>query len=130
MSEWPAKCGKRKPGALVIFEHLADNNEEKELVESGNGILLWANSNGNCSEAAMGYNDSGKSDFTWASYTARTWNKAAAVGYMESHDEERIAYKCITYGNSQSGYSIKDSTTAYKRAALTAALFIPIPGPK
>jgi 1,4-alpha-glucan branching enzyme len=121
---------KRKPGALVIFEHLADNNEEKELVESGNGILLWANSNGNCSEAAMGYNDSGKSDFTWASYTARTWNKAAAVGYMESHDEERIAYKCITYGNSQGGYSTKDSTTAYKRAALTAALFIPIPGPK
>ncbi|MCK9640103.1 MAG: alpha-amylase family glycosyl hydrolase [Prolixibacteraceae bacterium] len=121
---------KRKPGALVIFEHLSDNNEEKELVESGNGILLWANSNGNCSEAAMGYNDSGKSDFTWASYTARTWNKAAAVGYMESHDEERIAYKCITFGNTQSGYSIKDSTTAYRRAALTAALFMPIPGPK
>jgi 1,4-alpha-glucan branching enzyme len=121
---------KRKPGALVIFEHLADNSEEKELVESGNGILLWANSNGNCSEAAMGYNDLGKSDFSWASYVARNWNKAAAVGYMESHDEERIANKCITFGNSAGSYTTKDSTTAYKRAALTAALFIPIPGPK
>lgn len=121
---------KRKPGALVIFEHLADNSEEKELIESGNGILLWANSNGNCTEAAMGYHDSGKSDFSWASYAARTWNKAAAVGYMESHDEERMAYKCITYGNAAGSYSIKDSTTAYKRAALTAALFMPIPGPK
>ena len=121
---------KRKPGALVIFEHLSDNPEEKELAESGKGILLWANSNGNSSEAAMGYNDSGKSDLTWASYTARTWSKSAAVGYMESHDEERIAYKCIIYGNALGAYSVKDSATAYKRAALTAALFIPIPGPK
>jgi 1,4-alpha-glucan branching enzyme len=121
---------KRKPGALIIFEHLSDNSEEKELVESGNGILLWANSSGNCGEAAMGYNENGKSDFSWASYTARSWNKAAAVGYMESHDEERMAYKCVTYGNSSGSYSIKDSTTAYKRAALTAALFLPIPGPK
>ncbi len=121
---------KRKPGALVIFEHLSDNSEEKELVESGNGILLWANSNSNCSEAAMGYNDGAKSDFNWASYKQRNWNKAAAVGYMESHDEERIAYRCITYGNASGNYTTKDSTTAYKRAALTAALFLPIPGPK
>jgi len=78
----------------------------------------------------MGYNDSGKSDLSWASYTARNWNKAAAVGYMESHDEERIAYKCIAFGNALGSYSAKDSTTAYKRAALTAALFMPIPGPK
>ncbi len=125
-----AQVRKRKPGALVIFEHLSDNPEEKELAESGNGILLWANSNNNCSEAAMGYNDSGKSDLSWASYTARNWNKAAAVGYMESHDEERIAYKCIAFGNASGSYSTKDSTTAYKRAALTAALFMPVPGPK
>ncbi|MCE1199231.1 MAG: alpha-amylase, partial [Marinilabiliales bacterium] len=121
---------KRKPGALVIFEHLSDNPEEKELAESGNGILLWANANYNCSEAAMGYHDGGKSDFSWASYSARTWNVPAAVGYMESHDEERLAYQCVTYGNSSVSYNIKDSTTAYKRAALTAALFLPIPGPK
>jgi 1,4-alpha-glucan branching enzyme len=124
------EVNKRKPGALIIFEHLADNNEEKELIESGNGILLWANSNYNCTQAAEGYNDGGKSDFSWASYTARNWNKAAAVGYMESHDEERMAYSTITYGNSAGNYNTKDSTTAYKRAALTAALFMPIPGPK
>lgn len=121
---------KRKPGALIIFEHLADNSEEKELAESGNGILLWANSNSSCAEAAMGYHDSGKSDFSWASYLARNWSKPAAVGYMESHDEERMAFRCITYGNAQGSYSTKDSTTAYKRAALAAALFMTIPGPK
>ncbi len=121
---------KRKPGALVIFEHLADNSEEKELVESGKGILLWENSNYNCSEAAMGFNDSGKSDLSWAPYTAKNWNKSAAVGYMESHDEERLAYDCIAFGNTQGNYSTRDSATAYKRIALTAALFMPIPGPK
>jgi 1,4-alpha-glucan branching enzyme len=121
---------KRKSGALVIFEHLADNSEEKVLVESGNGILLWANSNYNCTQGAGGYNDNAKSDFSWASYTARNWNKAAAVGYMESHDEERMAYSSITYGNSAGSYNTKDSTTAYKRSALCAALFMPLPGPK
>jgi 1,4-alpha-glucan branching enzyme len=121
---------KRKPGALIIFEHLADNSEEKELIESGNGILLWGNAAFNSQEAAMGFSNSNNSDLTWASYTSRGWNKAASVGYMESHDEERIAYKCITFGNSQGSYTTKDSTTAYKRAALTAALFLPIPGPK
>ncbi len=121
---------KRKPGALVIFEHLSDNAEEKELIESGNGILLWSNSAYSSALAAMGYTDNGSSDLSWASYTGRKWNTAAAVGYMESHDEERMAFKCITSGNSLGSYTIKDSTTAYKRAALTAALFMPIPGPK
>ena len=120
---------KRKPGALVIFEHLSDNQEEKELVESGNGILLWENCNYNAGQAAMGFADA-TSDFSGASYTARNWNKAAAIGYMESHDEERIAYKCLAFGNSAGNYTTKDSTTAYKRAALTSALFMPIPGPK
>jgi len=121
---------KRKPGALVIFEHLSDNPEEKELAESGNGILLWGNMAYNSEEAAMGYNDSGASDLSWSSYTARNWSKAALVDYMESHDEERVAYKCIAFGNVLGSYSTKDSTTAYKRVALTAALFMPIPGPK
>ncbi len=121
---------KRKPGALVIFEHLSDNPEEKELVESGNGILLWGNMAYNSQQAAMGFTDNSTSDLTWGSYKARNWSLPASVGYMESHDEERIAYKCIAFGNSAGTYSTKDSTTAYKRAALTAALFIPIPGPK
>jgi len=121
---------KRKPGALIIFEHLSDNNEEKELIESGNGILLWGNAAYNSAQGAMGFTDNGASDLSWASYTARNWNKAASVGYMESHDEERMAYKCINGGNSSGSYNVKDSTTAYKRAALTAALFLPIPGPK
>jgi len=121
---------KRKPSALVIFEHLADNSEEKELAGFGKGILLWGNMSGSAAEAAMGYNENGKSDLSWNSYVNRGWSKPSLVGYMESHDEERMVYKCISYGNASGSYHIKDLPVALNRAALTAALFIPVPGPK
>jgi len=120
----------RKPEAIVIFEHLADNSEETVLANFEKGILLWGNMNYNATQAAMGYNDNGTSDLGWASYHNRGWSKSSVMAYMESHDEERMVYKCITYGNAAGSYNIKDLTTALNRAALTAALFIPIPGPK
>lgn len=49
---------------------------------------------------------------------------------MESHDEERITYKNIKYGNSASGYNIRDTATALKRMELNAAFLLTIPGPK
>lgn len=121
---------KRKPSALVIFEHLSDNAEEKELANFGKGILLWGNMSGSTQEAAMGYNENGKSDFSGASYLNRTWNKPSLVAYMESHDEERMIYKCLTYGNGSGSYSVKTPSVAFQRAGLTAALFLTIPGPK
>ena len=51
----------------------------------------------------------------------------AYVGFMESHDEERTAYKSKAYGNS----TIKGSLSArMKREALNAAFFLTVPGPK
>ncbi len=121
---------KRKPGAMVIFEHLADNSEETVLANYGKGILLWGNMNGSSTEAAMGYNDSGKSDFSWLSYLNRGWAKPSLVGYMESHDEERLLYKCLTFGNASGYYDVKNLLIALNRAALTGALFFMVPGPK
>jgi hypothetical protein len=85
---------------------------------------------GNAAEGAMGYNENGKSDLSSLSYLTRGWNKPSLVGYMESHDEERMVYKCLNYGNSSGSYNIKELPVALKRAALAAALFIPVPGPK
>ncbi len=119
---------KRKSDALVIFEHLADNSEEKELAE--HGILLWGNMNGNYSEAAMGYNENGKSELKGAIYTDRNWPQPNLVAYMESHDEERLMYKNLQYGNSLGSYSIKNLATALDRIELNAVFFIPLPGPK
>jgi hypothetical protein len=51
---------------------------------------------------------------------------------MESHDEERMMYKAITYGSvAQALYKIKgDTTRSLKRIELAANFFFTIPGPK
>ncbi len=116
------------PDAYVIFEHLAENSEEKELADYG--ILLWGNLHYNYGEASMGWNENGKSDFSWISYQERNWNEPHVIGYMESHDEERVMFKNLSWGNSNANYNIKDSTTAIDRIRLVAAFFFTIPGPK
>ena len=116
------------PGAYVILEHFCDNTEESEL--AANGMMLWGNLNYNYNEATMGYFDNNKSDFSWISYVKRGWAFPNVVGYMESHDEERLMYKNITYGNSGGSYSIKDLNVALNRMKLAGAFFFTIPGPK
>lgn len=119
---------KVNPNAIVIFEHLADNSEEKELANEG--ILLWGNINNSSCEAAMGYNEGTKSDLSWASYLKREWTKPGVVAYMESHDEERVTFKQLAYGASNGSYNVKDLKTANQRHAALAAIFLSIPGPK
>ena len=119
---------KRNSNALVIFEHLSDNAEEKEL--ANHGIMLWGNHNYNFAEMVMGYHDNNKSDFSWASYLNRSWQYPHIVGYMESHDEERIVYKALTYGNAGVNYSVKQEYNALKRAGAAAVFLMSVPGPK
>jgi len=114
--------------AYVILEHLSANQEEYEL--SLHGMMLWGNVNYNYGEAAMGYHDLNKSDFSGISYLERGWTVPALVGYMESHDEERLMYKNKTYGNSSGNYDIKEEVTALGRMELAGAFFFLVPGPK
>jgi len=116
--------------AIVILEHFAANSEEQELTNYSNGMLVWGNSSGTFSEAAMGYNESGKSDFNWASYQKRNFQKPGLVAYMESHDEERQVFKTLTYGNSTANYNTKELNTALVRSQLTTAFFLSLAGPK
>lgn len=118
------------PRALVILEHFAANTEEKELAAYGNGMLVWGNASGSFYEAAMGYNESGKSDFNWASYQQRGFTKPGLVAYMESHDEERQMFKTLTYGNALGNYNTKDLNTALARSQLATAFFLSLTGPK
>lgn len=117
-----------KDDAYVILEHFADNSEEKELANYG--MMIWGNITGNYGDAAMAYNEDSKSDFNWISYANRGWNDANLVGYMESHDEERLMYKMSQYGNFAGTYLIKNEATALDRMELVGAFFLPIPGPK
>ncbi|MCK9203492.1 MAG: alpha-amylase family glycosyl hydrolase [Bacteroidales bacterium] len=118
------------PDAYMILEHFADNSEE--VVLSNNNMLLWGNVTGVYEEAAMGYNENSKSDLSWASYKKRGWTQPNLVAYMESHDEERMMFKAITYGNiTQTDYKIKgDTSLCLKRDELAANFYFMLPGPK
>ena len=118
------------PKAIVILEHFAANIEERELAAYGNGMLIWGNATGSFYEAAMGYNESGKSDFNWASYQQRGFSKPGLVAYMESHDEERQMFKTLNFGNSSGAYNTKGLTTALERSQLATAFFLSLTGPK
>lgn len=114
------------PGALVILEHFADNSEEKVL--SDYGMMLWGNMNASYNEASMGY--IANSNLAAGIYSERGWSKPNLVTYMESHDEERLMYKNLQFGNSSGSYSVKDPAVALKRQELAAAFFFTLPGPK
>ncbi|MCK6600456.1 MAG: T9SS type A sorting domain-containing protein [Bacteroidetes bacterium] len=114
--------------SYMILEHLGANTEEKELAT--HGFMLWGNMNSNFNEATMGWNESGKSDLSWGAYTARGWTSPNVVTYAESHDEERLMYKNLQYGNVSGTYSIKSLPTALNRIKLASAFLLGIPGPK
>jgi hypothetical protein len=114
------------PGSYCILEHFADNTEERELANYG--MMLWGNGNFNFNQATMGYAQD--SDFGGISAQRRGWEKQHLVGYMESHDEERLLYKNLNFGNQSASYSTRDSLVALKRMGQAAAFWAMIPGPK
>ena len=114
------------PNSYLILEHFADNSEETVL--ANHGFMLWGNHNYSYNEATMGYIPN--SDFGGISYKNRNWNNPKLVGYMESHDEERLMAKNLAYGNSNGTYNTKSLNTALDRMAEAQAFFATIPGPK
>lgn len=115
------------PNAYVILEHFTDNSEEKELANYG--MMVWGNMNYNYNQATMGYvSNSNISNIT---YTIRGWDNPNLVGYMESHDEERLMYNNLTSGSTANpNHNVTQLPIALKRVELAANFFIPIPGPK
>jgi 1,4-alpha-glucan branching enzyme len=112
------------PNAYVILEHFANNTEEKDLANYG--CMFWGNLNHQATEGAMGYT----SNFSSSHHVNRGWSNPKLIAYPESHDEERIVYKNLQYGNSSGEYSVKDINTALDRTELTWVIFSAIPGPK
>ncbi|WP_299836193.1 alpha-amylase family glycosyl hydrolase [uncultured Tenacibaculum sp.] len=118
----------------VIFEHLGTNQEETEWVNyrlaEGKGIMMWSNLNSNYSETTLGFHASNKSNFDWIDYKKRGWSVPANIAYMESHDEERLMYKNLQFGNSNGSYNVKDLATGLERTASAGAFYFTVPGPK
>lgn len=114
------------PASYCILEHFAANTEETELANYG--MLIWGNQNYSFNQATMGYNTG--SDFSGALSKNKNWNLPLLVAYQESHDEERLMFKNLSYGNIAGTYAVKDTATALKRQEMAAAFWSMIPGPK
>ena len=112
--------------AYVILEHFADIEEEKELAEDG--MLFWSGAglHNEYLEASMGY----PSNLIRSDYRNAGFPKPSQITYIESHDEERIVFKNIQFGNQAPGYNIKNLSTALERSELAATFFLTLPGPK
>lgn len=115
------------PGTYGILEHFAANDEETELANFG--CMLWGKAHTQYGQATMGWPTDW--DFEWhVSYQSRGWAFHNLVGFMESHDEERLMYSNQQYGNINGTYSTRTLQNALQRKEAACAVFYTIPGPK
>jgi 1,4-alpha-glucan branching enzyme len=117
----------------VIFEHLGGDTEEKEWADyklsEGKGIMLWGKMTEPYNQLSMGHNSN--NSIARMRAESRGFSGKRLVGYPESHDEERLMYKNMLYGNStQSGHNVKNLNVALSRMSAIGAVSLLVPGPK
>lgn len=100
----------------IILEYFVCDKEENEMATYG--ALPWRNSISGYQQSIMGWTDP-------SSYFGRAYAKDR-VSYMESHDEDRVAYKAITWGNN----GVKDWANLSKRIQAAMAMHFLTPYPK
>lgn len=122
LSEYAKAIFDVKPGAVVILEHFCETREEKALADRG--MQMWRNVNNAYCQTAMGWLKDG--DDLNQIWTGSTMPFGSWVGFMESHDEERTAYKSLKWGNGITG----NLAARMQRLGLNAAFSLLVPGPK
>ncbi len=115
----------------VIFEHLGTDGEEKQWanhrVDEGKGVMLWGKMTGEYTDFVQGFS----SNISRASHKSRGFNAPRLMMYPESHDEDRIMYEAVTFGNeSNSSHNVRNLDIALKRMGTMGAVSLTIPGPK
>ncbi|MCH5228593.1 MAG: hypothetical protein J1F12_01185 [Muribaculaceae bacterium] len=110
-----------KPGAYCINENLATAKEENEMAEDGE--LNWLNMNVPACEYAMGWPERSGLNALYAPDASRTWG--STVSYLESHDEQRLAYKQNMWAAEG---IIGNDEVSCQRLGSTAAQMIMCPG--
>jgi 1,4-alpha-glucan branching enzyme len=112
----------------LILEHLGAWGEEQQYAD--NGLMVWAKGTDLYNEATMGWYNGNNQNLYNITPNARGWNNYGVLAYAESHDEERLMYKNLNFGNSTNSYNTRSLTTALERMSLAACFLIPLPGPK
>ncbi|MES2847619.1 MAG: alpha-amylase family glycosyl hydrolase [Bacteroidota bacterium] len=117
------------PDTYMILEFLGQQRLEEQIYAT-KGYMLWSECTDQYTQASMGYVTN--SDLSKMMYNSSqtSFSTPSAVGYMESHDKDRLMYKNVNFGNTNGGYNVKDTTTALKRMAAVASVFLTTPGPK
>ena len=109
------------PNAYFINENLATAAEENAMAETGQ--LNWANVNHQGQQYAMGYQSESGLERFYAPKDSRTWG--STVSYLESHDEQRLAYAQNEYGE----IGVKgNKRNSARRLGAAAAQMILAPG--
>ncbi len=122
------------PDHYVIFEHLGSDNEEKEWANyrlgEGKGIMMWGKMTDPYNELTMAQN--GNKNINRIGHKAHSgFSGPRVMGYPESHDEERLMYKNLAFGNSSNAsHNVRDLNTALSRMSAFAAISVMVPGPK
>jgi hypothetical protein len=121
------------PTHFTIFEHLGGNTEEQEWANYrindpiSKGVMMWGNMNSNYNELSMGYT----ANISGMTSQSRGFTTNRLMGYAESHDEERLMYKNIQFGNStNTAHNVKTLNVALSRTSAIGAVSILVPGPK
>jgi hypothetical protein len=121
------------PNHYVIFEHLGTDAEEKEWANyrigetPSKGIMLWGKMTSEYNELSMGYT----STISRMNSASRGFTNHRLMGYAESHDEERLMYKNLQFGNSSNtAHNVKTLNTALSRMSAIGAVSLLVPGPK
>lgn len=109
------------PNAYFINENLAGEQEENEM--AADGELNWENYNEQGCQYAMGYDSKSDLNGMLAAKMGRT--PGSTVSYLESHDEQRLAYKQQQWGD---GVVKTDANVAMRRLASAAAQMLLVPG--
>ena len=124
------------PTHYVIFEHLGNDNEEQQWANyrigetPSKGVMMWGIMTEAYNELSMGYNNS-KNNIERMGYDAHGFSGKRVMGYAESHDEERLMYKNLTYGSSLNpAHNVKNLNTALSRMSAIGAVSLLVPGPK
>lgn len=120
------------PAHYTIFEHLGTDEEEKQWADyrvgetPGKGVMMWGKMTDPYNELSMGY----PANISRMMSSGHGFAANRLMGYAESHDEERLMYKNVQYGNSAGTYNVKTLNTALSRMSAIGAVSLLIPGPK
>jgi glycosidase len=122
------------PTHYTIFEHLGSDSEEQEWANyrvtetPSKGVMMWGKMTDQYNQLSMGYATDNNISRMMSSSRGFTANRL--MGYAESHDEERLMYKNVQYGNSAGTYNVKTLNTGLSRMSAIGAVSLLIPGPK